>query len=312
MKLIKPKFWDYKKPNLISYLLLPLTIPITINNFFLQSKKIKKLQNIKSICIGNIYVGGTSKTPLTIKISQILTKLDIKTATIKKFYKDQIDEQRLLANKTNLYCSKKRKHSLNKAVQDKVNVVLFDDGLQDGSINYDLSFVCFNTLSWVGNGLLIPAGPLREKIQSISKYDSIFLNGNGENVTEIKKIIKKYSPTIKIFETNYQVINMDEFEKNKKYLVFSGIGNPNTFENTLIKNNLKIAKHLKFPDHHKYNQRDIDEIRFKAKNLNTKILTTEKDFVKLNGNNREGIQPIKIDIMIKEENELIKFIRSYI
>ena len=312
MKLIKPKFWDYKKPNLVSYLLLPLTIPITINNFFLQSKKIKKLQNIKSICIGNIYVGGTSKTPLTIKISQILTKLDIKTATIKKFYKDQIDEQRLLANKTNLYCSKKRKHSLNKAVQDKVNVVLFDDGLQDGSINYDLSFVCFNTLSWVGNGLLIPAGPLREKIQSISKYDSIFLNGNGENVTEIKKIIKKYSPTIKIFETNYQVINMDEFEKNKKYLVFSGIGNPNTFENTLIKNNLKIAKHLKFPDHHKYNQRDIDEIKFQAKNLNTKILTTEKDFVKLNGNNREGIQPIKIDIMIKEENELIKFIRSYI
>jgi len=312
MKLIKPKFWDYKKPNLISYLLLPLTIPITINNFFLQSKKIKKLQNIKSICIGNIYVGGTSKTPLTIKISQILTKLDIKTATIKKFYKDQIDEQRLLANKTNLYCSKKRKHSLNKAIQDKVDVVLFDDGLQDGSINYDLSFVCFNTLSWVGNGLLIPAGPLREKIQSISKYDSIFLNGNGENVTEIKKIIKKYSPTIKIFETNYQVINMDEFEKNKKYLVFSGIGNPNTFENTLIKNNLKIAKHLKFPDHHKYNQRDIDEIKFQAKNLNTKILTTEKDFVKLNGNNREGIQPIKIDIMIKEENELIKFIRSYI
>ena len=312
MKLIKPKFWDYKKPNLVSYLLLPLTIPITINNFFLQSKKIKKLQNIKSICIGNIYVGGTSKTPLTIKISQILTKLDIKTATIKKFYKDQIDEQRLLANKTNLYCSKKRKHSLNKAVQDNVDVVLFDDGLQDGSINYDLSFVCFNTLSWVGNGLLIPAGPLREKIQSISKYDSIFLNGNGENVTEIKKIIKKYSPTIKIFETSYQVINMDEFEKNKKYLVFSGIGNPNTFENTLIKNNLKIAKHLKFPDHHKYNQRDIDEIRFKAKNLNTKILTTEKDFVKLNGNNREGIQPIKIDIMIKEENELIKFIRSNI
>ena len=312
MKLIKPKFWDYKKPNLVSYLLLPLTIPITINNFFLQSKKIKKLQNIKSICIGNIYVGGTSKTPLTIKISQILTKLDIKTATIKKFYKDQIDEQRLLANKTNLYCSKKRKHSLNKAVQDKVDVVLFDDGLQDGSINYDLSFVCFNTLSWVGNGLLIPAGPLREKIQSISKYDSIFLNGNGENVTEIKKIIKKYSPTIKIFETNYQVINMDEFEKNKKYLVFSGIGNPNTFENTLIKNNLKIAKHLKFPDHHKYNQRDIDEIKYQAKNLNTKILTTEKDFVKLNGNNREGIQPIKIDIMIKEENELIKLIRSNI
>ena len=312
MKLTKPKFWDYKKPNFISYFLLPFTIPIAINNFFLQSKKVKKIQNIKSICIGNIYVGGTSKTPLTIKISQILNKLDIKTATIKKFYKDQVDEQRLLANKTNLYCSKKRRHSLNKAAEDKIDVVLFDDGLQDGSINYDLSFVCFNTLSWIGNGLLMPAGPLREKIQSISKYDAIFLNGNEENNSEIKKIIMNYSPTIKIFETSYQIINIGEFPKNKEYLVFSGIGNPATFENTLIKSNLKIAKHLKFPDHHTYNQKDIDEIKYQAKDLNAKILTTEKDFVKLNSNNCEGIQFIEVDMKIKEENELIKLIRSKI
>ena len=109
MKLKKPKFWDYKKPNLLSYFLLPLTLPIIINNFFLKNKKTSKIiQNIKKICIGNIYVGGTAETPLTIKMFQILSKLNFQTATIKKFYQQHADEQEILAQKTKLYCSKDR------------------------------------------------------------------------------------------------------------------------------------------------------------------------------------------------------------
>ena len=201
MMLKKPKFWDYKKPNYISYLLRPFTLPIIINNFFFNLvKNDKKYQNIKTICLGNIYVGGTGKTPLSIKISKILENLNFKTATIKKFYKNQIDEQKLLANKTKLYCNKKRVKALNEAIKDNVDVAIFDDGLQDGSINYDLRFVCFNTLSWIGNGSLIPAGPLRENLKNISNYDAIFLNGNQEDVSEIKLSIKKYSSNIKIFE----------------------------------------------------------------------------------------------------------------
>ena len=104
MKFKKPKFWDYKKPNLLSYLFLPFTFPIIINNFLLNSKKKNRdKQIIKKICVGNIYVGGTAKTPLTIKIYQILSKLNFKTATIKKFYKDQIDEQIILKRERKLY-----------------------------------------------------------------------------------------------------------------------------------------------------------------------------------------------------------------
>jgi len=85
MKLKKPKFWDYQSPNFLSYILLPLTFPVIINNFLLNLKKnIKENHKPKKICIGNIYVGGTAKTPLTIKIYQILNNLNIKTATIKK------------------------------------------------------------------------------------------------------------------------------------------------------------------------------------------------------------------------------------
>ena len=113
MKFKKPKFWDYKKPNLLSYLFLPFTFPIIINNFLLNSKKKNRdKQIIKKICVGNIYVGGTAKTPLTIKIYQILSKLNFKTATIKKFYKDQIDEQIILKRETKLYCLRNRKNSI--------------------------------------------------------------------------------------------------------------------------------------------------------------------------------------------------------
>ena len=79
MKFKKPKFWDLKKPNWISLLLLPLTFPLQVNNLFLKNKVKKKINNIKTICVGNIYVGGTGKTPTAMKLNEILKELKIKT-----------------------------------------------------------------------------------------------------------------------------------------------------------------------------------------------------------------------------------------
>ena len=309
MKLKKPNFWDYKKPNFLSYLLLPLTIPIILNNFYLNNKK-KNTDNIKKICVGNIYVGGTGKTPLSIKLCQTLNNLSFKTAIIKKFYSDQLDEQKLLSEKNKLYCFDNRKKSVSFAIKDNIEVVIFDDGLQDKSINYDLQFVCFNSEKWIGNGCLIPAGPLREKIDSISKYDAIFLNGNEENTFEQKKIIRKYNSNIKIFETYYSPINMDKLNLEDKYLIFSGIGNPDSFKKTLLKNKINIIKEVNFPDHYQYTTKDIDKIKVFAKNLNAKILTTKKDYIKIEKKDTYGIDFLEIDIIIKNENELIEFIKK--
>ena len=312
MILKKPDFWDYKQPNFLSYILLPLTLPIIINNFFISLKKNSNNQNIKKIGIGNIYIGGTAKTPLSIKINQILKNLNLKTGIIKKFYKNQVDEQKLLSNKAQLYCFDKRKVALDKAIKDNLEIVIFDDGLQDSSINYDLSFVCFNSAKWIGNGFLIPAGPLREKIESISKYDAIFLNGNEEDTSDLKLLIKKYNKNIRIFETYYKPININKFNDKNEYVIFSGIGNPESFKKTLTKNNFNIIKEIKFPDHYRYTQKDIDKIKLQAINLNAKILTTEKDYVKLNDNAADGIEFLEIELVIKEENELINFIKSNI
>ena len=313
MKFKKPKFWDYQRPNLLSYILLPLTFPLILNNFFLNKKKNKKKNHKpKKICVGNIYVGGTAKTPLTIKIYQILNKLDINACTIKKFYKSHYDEQKILSEKTKLYCEKNRIDGLNKAILDNKDVAIFDDGLQDRSINYDLKIVCFNDLKLIGNGFLIPAGPLREKINSISKYDMAFINGNEVDNSKLKLLLKSYNANIEIFETNYKAINIKEFNINDEYMVFSGIGNPDSFKQTLINNNIKIAKEMIFPDHYNYTHKDIDQIKYQARKLNLKILTTEKDYIKIKSIDNNDIRYLKVELDIKNEDRLINHLKKYI
>ena len=249
---------------------------------------------------------------MTIKLNQILTKLNYKTASVKKFYKNQIDEQKLLATKSKLYCKKNRLMALNDAIRDNIEIAIFDDGLQDKFLNYDISFVCFSSTNWIGNGCLIPSGPLREKIKSILKYDAIFLNGNEEDNSHIKNSIKEISKDIKIFETYYKPINVHKFDIEDNYLIFSGIGNPNNFKKTLLKNNFKIIKEINFPDHHQYTKEDIEKIKLVAANLSAKIITTEKDFVKISHEYFDNINFLEIDLVIREQDKLISFIKSKI
>lgn len=206
---------------------------------------------------------------------------------------------------------KNRVDALNDAIKDNIDIAIFDDGLQDDYLNYDLSFVCFNN-NWIGNGFLIPAGPLREKLKNISKYDAIFLNGNEEDNVSIKHSIQKINNNIKIFETYYKPTNVDKFNINENYLIFSGIGNPNSFKKTLLKNKFRIIKEIIFPDHYNYKKDDIEEIKIIADRLNAKIITTQKDFIKISKENSDKINFLEIDMAIKEQSELISFIKSKI
>jgi len=304
MKLKKPKFWDSKRPSLYSYLLLPFSIILILIS---KIKSKPKLSNpkIKTICVGNIYIGGTGKTSLVIKIKEILDKNNIKACFIKKFYSNQIDEQKLLSKNGTLFSSLKRTTALDEAISEDFKVAIFDDGLQDPSINYDMEIVCFNNLNWIGNGLTLPSGPLRESINSLKFYENVFLNGNEENLVDIKSQIKKINPNITINQGKYVPLNIDDFDKNQKYLVFSGIGNHKTFIRMLQNSNLKIIDDLEYPDHYQYSKKDFDEIIHKAKKYNAKIITTEKDYLRLDNFNKNEIYFIKSNLEILDENNFI-------
>ncbi len=309
MNLKKPKFWDYKKPNIFAYCLLPVAYLLQIlNSIKLISKlKTKKLK-IKTICIGNIYIGGTGKTSLSIKVNEILNANNIKSCFIKKFYKNQVDEKKLLETKGKVFSSFKRIDAINKAEDEKFDVAILDDGLQDRTLKCDINFVCFNDMNWKGNGLTIPAGPLRENIRNLKKYQHVFVNGNYNDLSNIKKDILLINPSINIHIGIYQPVNIHEFDKNKQYLIFSGIGNHQTFISMIKENGLNISKDIEFPDHYKYTDSDIKHILDQANTLNCKIITTEKDYLRLENNKPKEIRFIKSTLKIIDENKLINTI----
>ena len=237
-----------------------------------------------------------------------MKKKNIKVCFIKKFYSDQADEQKLLSRNGPLFNSIKRIKSLNEAISKGYEVAIFDDGLQDFSINYNLQIVCFNNLNWIGNGFTLPAGPLRENIDNLKLYDNVFLNGNEESLIDIKNQIKKINPEININQGKYIPLNIDDFDKNHNYLVFSGIGNHKTFVNMLKNYKLKIIDDLEYPDHYQYSAKDLNEIINKSKKYAARIITTEKDYLRLDSFDKTEISFIKSDLEVLNEKNLIKIL----
>ena len=298
MKIKRPIFWD--SFNLISLLLLPISLITTIFNLF-KSFSNKKYFTIKTICVGNIYLGGTGKTPLALKLNEIL-KHKFKTVFIKKKYIDQIDEQNILSKYGNLICLNFRETALKIAQQKKYQIAILDDGLQEKGLNYDISIACFNSSDLVGNGLVIPAGPLRERLSRILDYDIAFLNGEKNN-KEFEKTLKILNSNIKIFRGKYTAKNLGSFKIKDNFLMFSGIGNPNEFKKTLKRYDFKIKKTVIYPDHYKYKNSDLENIKKIAKNNKLKIITTEKDYNRLSKKQKKNIQFLKIELKIEKEKE---------
>jgi len=303
MKFNRPLFWN--EINLISILLYPLSLTTFLINI-LKKIPYKKNFNIKSICVGNLYVGGTGKTPLSIKINNILKK-KYKTVFIKKKYYDQIDEQKILKSCGNLICTKYRDMALSIAAKQKYDVAILDDGLQDKSLNYNISIACFNSSDGIGNGLLIPSGPLREVISEIKNYDVVFLNGEKSN-KKLSKYLKKLNNNIEVFEAKYVPSNLKSFNLKNNFLFFCGLGNPSEFERTLKKYKFRIKEKFIFPDHYNFSDSDIVSLKKLAKRKKLNIITTEKDYLRLNNKHRKNIKFLKIDLSIKNIQKFSKFL----
>ena len=156
--------------------------------------------------------------------------------------------------------------------------------------------------------MTIPSGPLREDIKNLKKYDHIFLNGNLENLENLKMQILKINSKINIHVGKYKFINLNEFNKDDRYLVFSGIGNHQTFLSMIKNYDLNVFKDIEFPDHYQYTNDDINKILSIANNLDCKVITTEKDYMRLEEVNSNKIKFIKSELEIIDEEKLFKFI----
>ena len=310
MKFFKPKFWDKRnKISFFSILLLPFSIVTIVKNYFENNKIKKNFYDLRTICVGNIYIGGTGKTPLVNNLATHFRK-KFKTFIIKKNYLSHLDEKKLLESKHKVIFEKTRELSITKAENEKAEMLIFDDGLQEKRINYDLKIVCFNSLKLDGNGFILPAGPLRERLDSIKNYDVVLINGdtNKETKNFIYKI-RKINPNIKIFTGKYVPKNYSKLKK-KKFIIFSGIGNPHTFSDTLKNLKIKFNRYEEFPDHYDYKDSDLQKLRYLAKIKNCELLTTEKDYFRLKKSFRKNINYLKVELLVEQKKQFYKYLNE--
>jgi len=309
MNFFKPKFWDKNKISFFSVLLFPVSLLIKVLSLFKRVLIKTNQSSIPIICVGNIYLGGTGKTPLCIEIFLILKNLNMNPVFVRKKYDSFQDEADLQKQVGPVYQNKKRIEAVKEALQNKANVAILDDGFQDFSINKNLSIVCFNKKQWVGNGLTIPSGPLRESLSALKRANCVVIN--GEKNRDIENKIFSKNKEIKIFYTKYRAKNISEF-KNKKVIAFAGIGNPDNFFDLLKDNKIDIGEEIKFPDHHKYSEETLENLINKAKENNNILLTTEKDYFRIAENYKQNISFLKIEVEIENRNQFIDQIKKII
>ena len=309
MKIIKPKFWDKKNISLPSIFLFPLAF---FYQFILKFKNYLTLQrnfNVPIICIGNIYIGGTGKTPLAIKVFEFLKELKKQPVVIKKKYSNQLDEELLLKKYCNVIISSNRADGIKEAIEKNYNVIILDDGYQDLSIKKNLNIVCFHSSQKIGNGQTIPSGPLRESLKSLRNCDLIFYNGQKDITFEEK--LNKYNSKLKYIYFNYNSNNINNY-KNKNLIAFAGIGNPDNFFNFLKKNNLNLVKEIYYPDHFKYSRKDLENLINLKEKMGALLVTTEKDYLRIETNYVKYFNFISIQTKFESPELFRKVISSNI
>ena len=309
MNFFKPKFWDKNKISFFSVLLFPVSLLIKVLSLFKRFLIKTNQSSIPIICVGNIYLGGTGKTPLCIEIFSILKNLNMNPVFVRKKYDSFQDEADLQKQVGPVYQNKKRIEAVKEALHNKANVAILDDGFQDFSINKNLSIVCFNKKQWVGNGLTIPSGPLREGLSALKRANCVVIN--GEKNRDIENKIFSKNKEIKIFYTKYRAKNISEF-KNKKVIAFAGIGNPENFFDLLKDNKIDIEEEIKFPDHYEYSKETLENLINKAKENNNILLTTEKDYFRIAKNYKQNISFLKIEVEIENRNQFIDLVKKVI
>ncbi len=325
MYFMKPKFWDKKKNSFLSILLYPLSI---IYYFIILIKKITAVQhkfNIPIICVGNIYIGGTGKTSAAIEIFKILSRYK-KVCFLTKGYgrknkenvhlnklnypnqnSANIGDEPLLLNKFgHVYIADDRSQAINNIIKLGYDAVIMDDGFQDLSILKNINILCFDSKNWLGNKNLIPSGPLREPVSSVRRANFIIIKGKKNE--KIEETLKKINNNVHIIYAENKIENIDAL-KNRNFIAFSGIGNPDSFFDILLENNIKIRKQITYPDHFQFTEENYKTLFNEAKNNVCDLITTEKDYVRIENKYKQNIYYTKLNTLFSNKELLEKEIR---
>ena len=304
--------------NLLAFIYRGL-LKLRVLVYKLGIKKSKDLCS-KVISIGNITVGGTGKTPLVKFLATEFKENNLKSVILTRGYKSDNkdaltvvsdgqevlvdanqagDEAYLLARHLEdvpVIAGKQRSLTGDYACRKfEPDFIILDDGFQHWQLNRDYDIVVIDGTNPFSNGALLPAGLLREPIISLKRAHAFVITKTdqitGKKVAEIKQEIRDYNSDAVIITTRHRPgylrdIGCSKHEKielkDKRVVAVSGIGNPESFTETLTSLEAEVVKHFKFADHYQYDTDDIMEIYTTATTEDIDmIITTEKDAVSI-------------------------------
>ena len=309
-----PKFWQRKG-------LLPLLFSPA--SFFYAQGTARAVRGkgyrpkAKTICIGNLTVGGSGKTPTAIAIAQLLQargknvhfiskgygrkSKNIGTIKIKSQPAEEVgDEPLLLAQTATTWVSDSRADAAKQADAAGADVIIMDDGFQNSEVEKDFSLIVIDGGYGFGNGKIMPAGPLRESPgKGLKRADAILVIG------EPKKNLP--SGGLPVFHAKLEV-KFDEVLKEESIVAFCGIGRPEKFFDSLREAGLNVVEELAFPDHHFYNDADYKAIFGIANSYKAVAVTTLKDIVKIPDRFRKIMYSVKAELVFKNGDKLLDMI----
>ena len=323
-----PKFWFFEpeRHNLWSSVFYPISkIWEFETNRRIKNGKSEAMP-IPVICVGNLTVGGSGKTPTIIALAKLFKKNGYKPQVISRGYGgsikgphlvDQIndtskevgDEPLLISKSCPVWVSKNKKDGILAAAKNKADLVLLDDGFQNSSIKKDLSILVIDSKIGFGNAKVLPAGPLREPIiKGVKRADFLLLIGEEKKYASFFDLQKKPLFYGKIVAKVKSSPNL----KNKSIIAFSGIAHPSKFFDTLEELGANILVRESFPDHYNYKESTIRRLKNEAIKRESILITTEKDFVRIPKYLRENILALCVELIIANEKPLISIIKKHL
>ena len=314
----------WKNP-LIEKLLLPISAFYAVGSYFrLKAYEIGILERKKAkvpvISVGNITVGGTGKTPVTIDLAKTLLAKGRRPAILSRGYRRKSDKAHtvvsdgsgaVLASQEEagdepfmmaetvpnavIISGSKRRVSADIAVDDYgCDCIVLDDGFQHLPLIRDVDVVLIDYYDNLHNEALLPAGRLREPLSALARASHIVitkvpLDPDQNRIERIEKMVRKYNPNCNFYACrflsgNYKTTSGESTDKpkGKKALAICGIARPEQFHRTVSEAGFEVEEFFDFPDHHDYSTADVDRIISRAESSGVKvILTTDKDMVKL-------------------------------
>ena len=312
-----PNFWYKKNDSIYSLLLYPasLIFRFTTKIYLLLNKSVAS--NIPVICIGNLVVGGAGKTPVALKIGNILKLSGYSPHFLTRGYAGNIkesilvnnnhtpmdvgDESIILSAVAPTWIGPNRVKSASIAEKNNAGCLIMDDGFQNPTIKKNFSIIVIDGKQGFGNRRVLPSGPLRESInRGLKRANAVIIV--GEDKLNIKNFIKSSIPC---FSAKFDVSKNEEIFKGKNVTAFAGIAYPRKFFDTLEDQGAKILEKVTFPDHYIYKENDLLKLIETANNNKSILVTTKKDLIRIPENYQSIIHKLEGEIILKDE-ELLK------